>query len=120
MSSAPVCDGDDNFTFSVTVTANGGSAAGWVASNGATGAYGTPTSFTFPLTAPVTLIFTDATTTGCADTLATVTPPALVIECPQDISAAPDEFGTLRPFLCTDIDTIFNNPNSSSTSPANR
>ncbi len=107
----PLDASDDTFTFVVTVNGSFTSPQGWTASNGTTGAYGQPVTFgPFPLGA-VTITFTDKGNNNCT-TSVTVNPPLPELNCPDDVERIINADGELVDLICTDVDSIFNNPAS--------
>ncbi|MDZ4682322.1 MAG: SdrD B-like domain-containing protein [Saprospiraceae bacterium] len=101
---------DDTFTFDLTV--NGINVSNcWTTAGGITGSYGVPvTAGPFPL-GQVTLDITDCTDDLDCFTSVTVSSPAPTINCPADVAAITIE-GELRDLICTDVDSMLNNPAS--------
>ncbi|MCB0608077.1 MAG: T9SS type A sorting domain-containing protein, partial [Lewinella sp.] len=105
----PALPDDDTFTFDVTVTNPTGSGS-WTG-GGTGGTYGTTVTVgPFPLST-VEFTISDAADATCSTTV-TVNPPAPVIECPEDISQILNANGELVDLICTDVDSILNNPAS--------
>ncbi len=107
----PLNADDDIFTFVVTLNGSFTSPQGWTASNGTTGAYGQPVTFgPFPL-GEVSITFTDNGDNQCTATV-TATPPLPELDCPGLVTRIANDEGELVDLICSDADSIFNNPAS--------
>ncbi len=101
---------DDTFTFDVTVNGLNVSDC-WTTLAGFTGAYGVPVTVgPFPL-GQVTLNITDCTENLDCTTSVTVSSPTPTIDCPEDVAEIAID-GELRDLICSDVDSILNNPAS--------
>jgi len=106
----PLDPSDDTYTFDLLVNGANGSAC-WVSDAGVTGAYGVITTVG-PIQLPATLTIWDCTDDEECTTVLIVSPPAPALtNCPEDVEAITIA-GELRDLICSDVDSIFNNPAS--------